>query len=270
MANATSTYKNAKGEDLVLSLDIDLKKQSVQEFKVSGSKASQYAEELASLKELVLYRPLQDIQRLKRSDLKAEVLTKNNKRSLAPLSLWLLQKALDDYLGESAHLEEQKDLLCLCFGVGRSDLKREILRRSDYDLPQLIAETKATSACGSCLSLIKQTILDLRHEHGLIKGLDHSKSRYDLEGHWLKIKGLYPGELLVKLDDLLRIWMKRERLTDQFEMDIQKIEGHHIWLKVQSLREGGADLDRFEKILKALGEFWKSEMGVLFFLHLAL
>ena len=158
----------------------------------------------------------------------------------------------------------EKNILCLCFGIGEEELKKQILLRPDYDLKEVISETMATSACGSCRSQIIKTMKDLREKHGLIQGLAHSQTRFDKEGNWIKIKNMYPSELLIKLDDLKIIWMKREGITDQFQIEILNIEGHHLWLSVSPAQ----DIERNEKVLSALSDFWRSETGALFFLHL--
>jgi hypothetical protein len=148
--------------------------------------------------------------------------------------------------------------------VGARELKKQILTRSDYDLTHLETETMATSACGGCRTLIQKTMQSIREEHGLILGLDHSESRLDKNGHWIKIRGLYPADLLIRLDKLMKVWMNREGIAEQFEIEIVKIEGYHLWLSVRP-----DDSDRSLKILQALSEYWRSEFGALFFLHLA-
>ncbi len=267
MANAEASYKDIHGKEISLWLDIDLKTQRVDEFIPKGSLKSNYDQEFEELKNLVVGKTLSEISKIKRCDLKKETLLPNGKKALTSLSLWLLHKSISDYLGAETILE-QNDLLCLCFGVTRRDLKKEILDRPDYDLPALIAETKATSACGSCKPTILKTISDLRSEHALIKGLDHSQSRLDKEGHWIKVKDLYPSELIIKLDDLKNVWMKREGISNWFSIEIENIEGHHVWLSVKSLSGAEGDKEKFEKYLLALSDFWKSETGVLFFVHL--
>ena len=266
MSNAVASYQNNEGLELKLFLDIDLKSSRIQDFYFKGQLASKYRLELEELKSLIINLPYSIALNLKREELKNEVRLSNNLLPLASISLWLVHKAIDDYLGTAETLSEQKDLICLCFGIGKKELKNEILKRSDYDLKMVIAETMATSACGSCKKQITTAMTELREEHGLIEGLTHSQSRIDKNGHWIKIKGMYPSELLVKLDLALVQWMKREEIIGQFQIEIQNIEGYHLWLKVLP----SEDSDRNQKILAALSDFWRSEFGVLFFLHLAL
>jgi hypothetical protein len=99
----------------------------------------------------------------------------------------------------------------------------------------------------------------------LIRGLTHSSTRLDKEGHWIKIKGMYPGDLLIKLDEMKKTWIQREGIEAQFKIEIQNIEGYHIWLSVAP----NDDSVRNEKVLAALSDYWRSAIGALFFLHLA-
>lgn len=268
MANAKAFYKNQNGEELRLLLDIDLLSQTIREWSAFGALVGQYSLELDELKNLSMGLSIAQAFQIKRSSLIAEAVLSQSQKAISSLPLWLLHQALDDYLGQSSTLIEQNDVLCLCFGVTRRDLKKEILARSDYDLPQLIAETFATSACGSCRGSIQKSLEDLRGENGLIKGLGHSQSRFDKEGHWIKIKNYYPAELVVYLDRLKKSWMKREEIENLFAIEIENIEGHHVWLSVKDLQNQKKDQDRFEKILMALSDYFKSETGILLFLHL--
>lgn len=271
MSNGHAVYKNAEGKELHLHLDVDLKSESIREFYTAGDLRDLYAEETEQLKSLVLNRTLKEARALKREKLNHQYRLTDGGLPLASLSQWLLHSAIDDYLGTAATLKEQNDLLCLCFGVGVRELKKQILTRSDYDLPQLLQETLATSACGSCKEIILQTMKDIREEYGKILGLEHSQSRIDKAGHWIKIKGLYPADLLIRLDELKKSWMQREALVGLFAIEITLIEGHHLWLSVAHLDSGLNEVEthRAEAILQALADYWRSEMGALFFVHLA-
>lgn len=252
MANALARYKN-----LQLELDIELSTQKIFEMKVSGDLKTADAAGFRQLESLVIGRSLDEALNIKRQELNPA------EKTFGSLPLWLLHRAIENYLGSEAVLAESKDRLCLCFGVGVSDIRKQILKRPDYELKHLIAETFATSACGSCLSEVRKTMEDLRLSHGMIEGMTHSKGRFDKNGNWVKVKGLYPGPLLVLLDDLKKKWMEREGVTDQFTIEITDISGLHL-----SVSFPGVEKDRAEKILQALSDYYKSETGVLFFLHL--
>lgn len=264
MPNAQSSYTTLEGYDLNIFLNIDLKTEIINDFSYAGYLSSIYKYELEELKSNIINQSYKVALNLKRENLKNEVRLTGNKLPIAHLSLWLLHQAIFDYLGNTSTFLEQNDLLCLCFGIGESELKKEILKRPDYSLKDLVIETTATSACGSCKKSIVLKMKNLREEYGLIFGLSHSQSRVDKDGNWIKIKGMYPGELLIKLDELKNIWMKREGILDQFQIEIKNIEGHHLWLTIAPAE----NIERCKKILTALGDYWHSETGALFFLHL--
>lgn len=272
MSNGHAVYTDPNGLLLKIFIDVDLKTEIIRDIYFKGSLVEKYSLELNEVKNLVLNHSINDALLLKRSALKEEHCLENGSPALSSLSLWLLHLAIDDYKGTSSSLNEQNDFLCLCYGIGLEELKTQVLARSDYELSHLIAETMATSACGSCKVLIQRSLISIREEHGLILGLDHSQSRLDKTGHWLKIKGLYPADLLIKLDDLKKRWMIREDIFKQFEIEIVKIEGYHLWLTILPKHDANhlseVTIKQSEGLLIALGDFWHSEVGALFFLHL--
>ncbi|MDO9182830.1 MAG: (2Fe-2S)-binding protein, partial [Bacteriovorax sp.] len=182
MSNATATYKNLEGLELKLFLDIDLKSENIQDFYYKGSLAQKYEEELNELKNIVLNHSYEEALSLDRKFLQNEIKLPNGNLPIASMGLWLIHQAIEDYLGNDSTINSQNDLLCLCYGIGKKELKKEILNRSDYHLKDVIAETMATSACGSCREAIIKTMKDLREEHGLIQGMAHSNTRLDKSG----------------------------------------------------------------------------------------
>jgi hypothetical protein len=66
--------------------------------------------------------------------------------------------------------------------------------------------------------------------------------------------------------------MKREEVLEQFEIEIIKIEGYHLWLTILPKKDieylSKVTSKQSEGLLTALGDFWHSEIGALFFLHL--
>lgn len=254
MANATSSYRDSNGRELLFFLDIDLKSELVIDFYFKGDLALKFQNELEALKNKIINSPYKSLYKL-------EI---QNQDKLTSIPNWLIHKALDNYKGSNLYLNDEKDYLCLCFGVRKSDLKKEILNRPDYDLSKIISETMATSGCGSCRGKILDSITHLREQNGLIAGLTHAQSRTDKNGNWIKIKSMYPADLIIKLDELKINWMKREAIENDYQIEIKKIEGYHLWISVSPNK----DQVKSEKILQALSDFWRSELRALFFLHL--
>lgn len=256
MFNAKATLP-----ELSLFLDIDPKHDTIKEFFFDGPKLSHFTRELEELKTLSLGKTLDQAGFITRDLLHFETLLPNGKKAMAPVGLWLLKKAIETYQGEAHFFKDHQDMLCLCFSVTKKDIIKKVLANKNFELKTLIQETMASSACGSCRVPIEKLILDTRAQNGLIKGLDHSKSRYDASGAWLKVAGLYPGPLLIKLDELKNKWMERENIKELFEIEFTNIEGLHLTLSVNSTNE-----KTVAGLLLALSDFLKSELGILFFL----
>ncbi len=259
----STAFFNAKAQtpEVSLFLDIDPKTDIIKEFFYDGPRASHFKIELEELRILAINKSIHDAQKIKRYSLGLETELSNGEKPAMPRGLWLLRTALGSYTGEGGYLKEQTDVLCLCFSVTKKEIVKKVLANKDFELKTLIQETMASSACGSCRLPIEKLIRDTRAENGLIKGLDHSKSRFDANGAWIKIAGMYPGPLLIKLEELKNTWMKREKIEGQFEIEFTDIEGFHLTVKINSTNEktiGG--------LLHALSDYLKSELGFLFFL----
>lgn len=260
----STAFFNAKStlSEVTLFLDIDPKKDTVKEFFFDGPHVLKYLPELDELKSLVLGKSLDEIKNIKRSSLMFETKTADGKKAVMSLGLKLLREAISSYTAEGRTLKEDRDLLCLCFSVTKRDVVRSVLTNKNFELKTLIQDTMATSACGSCRISIEKLIQKTRNENGLIPGLDHSRSRLDAKGNWVKVAGMYPGPLLIKLEELKNDWMKREGIDSQFEIEFVGIEGFHVDVKINSDR---ANIK--EGLLLAMEDYMKEKLGVLLFFH---
>lgn len=250
---------------VTLSIDIDSKSEQIKALYFQTTDNEILKQHAASFEELTKKLTGQNVawaRSLTRSHFEHEYSFTNGHKAIAPLGLTLLNLAIEDFYGESTYLGEEKDWLCLCYGVSESDVERYVLNDKNLELKNIIEKTKASSACGSCKVPLIKTIDAIRLKHGLIKGLDHSRSRYDDKGHWIKIANMYPGPLSIYLDDLKNEWMKREEISGVYELVIKGIEGFHLDIEVH-----GADAKVRLALLSALSDFYKSKLGILFFLH---
>lgn len=262
-------FFNAKARafEHTLFLDIDSKKELVKDFFFEGAQSLHYSAEINELKSLVMGKSFAEIKHLDRKKLKLETLI-NGKKPMMPLGLYLLREAISSYTGEERAYKEQKNLLCLCFSITKKDIEKRVLEDKTYDLKSLIAETMASSACGSCRRPIEALMIKTRLENGLIKGLDHSKSRFDEKGQWLKIAGMYPGPLLIEIDSLKNQWMKREDISDQFKIVLVNLEGHHLSVKIEATHSSQDNEKTYTALSLALSDYLKNELGALFFIEL--
>lgn len=259
----STAFFNAKAAlpELSLFLDIDPRKDIIKDFHFDGPRASHYTVEMQELRSLTMGKTIEEVKRLSRDKIPLEAKLPNGKTPIMPVGLWLLQKAIANYAGEGRFYKEQHDMVCLCFSVTKGDIVKKVLAHKDYELKTLIQDTMASSACGSCRAPIEKMIIDTRNAHGLIKGLDHSKARLDAQGNWIKVAGMYPGPLLIKLTELKNEWMVREKITEQFKIEFTNIEGLHLTVSIDSTNE-----KTVAGLMSALTDYLKSKLGVLFFL----
>ena len=259
----STAFFNAKATlpEISLFLDIDPKKDTIKDFHFDGPKFSHYTQELQELKKIVLGKTLEEAKKVTREKIFHETKLPNGLTPILPVGLWLLRKAITTYAGEGRYFKEQHDMVCLCFSVTKGEIVKKVLAHKDYELKTLIQDTMASSACGSCRPAIEKLIISTRNSHGIIKGLDHSKSRLDAQGNWIKIAGMYPGPLLIKLTELKNEWMEREQIADQFKIEFTNIEGLHLTVQIDSDSE-----KVIAGLMSALTDFLKSKLGILFFL----
>lgn len=172
----------------------------------------------------------------------------------------LLDRCIDHYYGQGMVAPEQKDILCTCFNLTQRRLKELVLKDHLFDLKKLIAQTHATSACGSCLPLIQKTIEKIRNENGRLSGAKSTRARKNAKGEWIKIAGLYPVDFLISLDDLKQEWLHKNDLLHKINIKFLKQEGLHIKLEID------VD-DEFKRglLLEALRDYVLDKLGVLIF-----
>lgn len=255
-------YFNAKSSlpELSLFLDIDPKTERVKKIFWEGKEAKIYNDEMEELSFLAMGQTILEVKNIKRNALKKETRLLNGEKKIANKGLWLLTSAMGSYTGEGAYLKTEKDFICLCFAVTKKDIVKKVSSNRDFDSNTLLQETMAGSACGSCQNMIQNIIEKTRNEQGIIKGLKHSKSRFDEKGHWLKILGMYPGPLLIKLQELKVNWMAREEITNRFQIEFLEIEGFHLSIKINE-----NDKKKGDELARGMSDYFKAELGVLFF-----
>ncbi len=255
-----NTHSTLNG--VTLTLDIDLKLEVIKSLYFDSANQTFFETSFNELTQKLSGQKLDLAESILRSECANERKLANGQKAIAPLGLSLLKLALEKFKGESTSLSEEKDYLCLCYGVSKKDVEEFVLKDKNFELKELITSTKASSACGTCKIPLLSHIEQVRLKHGLIKGLDHSRSQFDEHGHWIKIAGLYPGPLLIKLDELKEEWMKREEIIGKYEIFLKNIEGFHLEIEVH-----GANQAVRTSLISALNDFYQSKLGILFFLH---
>jgi hypothetical protein len=72
---------------------------------------------------------------------------------------------------------------------------------------------------------------------------------------------MYPGELVLFLDELIYKWREREEILSLGDIEIKNIHGFHVDLKFHQIEK-----EKAEHFAVALSQYLKQETGVLFFL----
>jgi hypothetical protein len=133
------------------------------------------------------------------------------------LPLWLFYSAFEEFQGQITFKENKHDdLVCLCFGITQREL-------NEGPSPML------GRACGSCVPYLKKE-------------------------EFKKIGGVYPGPLVVKLDDLIKNWS----LKDKPDVSIEDINGDHLEVKLSPYNHEN---------LKLLSDYFFEELKVRFFIR---
>jgi bacterioferritin-associated ferredoxin len=251
MSLVESIYQKNSDSFLKIFLEIDQQKELIIDFFYQGSLVDENLPELLEIKEKVLNKSIDEILLYKQSDL---TVLKNSKK-IHSLGLWLIHRAIDKFRGRDEVIHPSHKNICLCFGVTLDDIDKSLSSNPELDLDQLIKLTKVTSACGGCKNIITKKI-DSFH--------NSIRRKLDSKGRWIKVKGLYPAELVLLLDDSLNKWLKHQQLVPNLKAEIMEIEGYHIDLKFTD--ELGSRIST-PAIINSLREFWKKEHDLDLFLH---
>lgn len=252
-----------KGQGCLLSLDIDHKTDILKqmEFTAESSLLEKRKDEFESLTNLAIGKNISELKKIKRSDYQA------NKQEFFPLGLWLLKSAIDRYTEgdqESFFYTDDKKVLCLCFGIDESDIHNEMANNLDFDLEKLAVSTRATTACGSCRTPINKNIQSQRDRSGIIYGKGKVRTHFDKNGKWVKVAGLFPGPLIIKIDKNLQEWKELTSNFPNVKIELLALEGYHLDLKIVN---GLEVLNKSDNFKNELSDFLFSRLGVRFVLN---
>ncbi|GAB4015472.1 MAG: hypothetical protein Fur0010_14540 [Bdellovibrio sp.] len=150
----------------------------------------------------------------------------------------LLHQAWHQFIGTPISCEIQrqdpKDLLCRCFGVYRSQLMELALKESIKNVEAFLQVTMAGQGCGSCRSEVEAIYFQ-------------QQKTFEAENNKNRIMGLTNAEFLMKVDDDISEWLKREKVQNRLSIApivvaadtlIVKIEPKEAALKlIPSLRD---------------------------------
>ena len=150
------TFTHSSKQTLTIYLDVNLKKNILNNVRFSGPLVSIYTKNIDELQNVLLNKALIDIP---------QIALENS----LPLSLFYA--ALDEYQGNTPVIKEINNFICLCFGLTKNDIDKK-------------SDSLAGRACGSCLPYIKK--INFKKIIGLYPGplavkLDELKSVWEKE-----------------------------------------------------------------------------------------
>lgn len=118
-----------------------------------------------------------------------------------------MQNLFNEYLGV-VPVGSANDLLCVCFGLTKRELQK-LCQANAITFGEMMATTKATTGCGSCLSAVQK----IYHENAYLKAPIENASPFPAFKEWTY------AETLIMIDDLRIQFLQAENLAeDTFEI----------------------------------------------------
>jgi hypothetical protein len=242
-----------KNSDLFLKvyLEIDQHHETITDFFYKGTLVENHLNELIEIKEKIINKKIDEILQYRQSEFNS--LKDSNK--IHSLGLWLIHRAIDEFKGRDEVLSPHCKNLCLCFGFSLEDLETSLSLNPELDMDKLITDRNVTSACGGCKKSISEK-LD-KHRKSL-------RTKFDSKGKLIKVKELYPAELILILDNSLKKWIDNQKIISNLSAEIMKLEGYHV--DVKFLDAFGANVSNPD-VLISLKDHWKKELDLDLYLH---
>jgi len=145
----------------------------------------------------------------------------------------LFSRALETQGTEKIHCEllkqEASSLVCRCFGVYEKQIIEQVKRNPDIDLKGITDESLAGGACTSCAPDIMGIVTATKDSFGL----SSAKNQHQ------KIQGLYPAQMIERLDSLFK--------ENHLNLEIISLIGYDLTLKATAEIE----LEKISELLKS-------------------
>jgi bacterioferritin-associated ferredoxin len=204
-------FSSPEGE-LIVHLDIDSKKELINGIYFTGSLREKFQTTINVLEDNFSGVSISSF---------AEFLPSENEHLLPGL---LLLNSIKDYLGIYTFKESQ-NYICSCYGLTKKELKQIICQENLVSFGQLTSETKATTGCGSCIKVLKDSYVE--------NVVTHFKGKIFLEnfnesGKWLEHRGNSYGQTLIMVDDVLAEWLKSKGLNAN-DLEIKFTKGFNLY-----------------------------------------
>lgn len=149
---------------------------------------------------------------------------------LIQLPLILLRDAIFQFTGEENILEHRaNELICRCFGVYESDLKKLIASERSFELVDVIKKTHVSAGCGSCRGDVEEIYHEVRFTHPTVMSLNTLTPTG-------KIGDLTTAQWVMKLDKAIENFKGQNALLD-LDVEIVKFKYPELRLKIHTAPE---------------------------------
>lgn len=144
---------------------------------------------------------------------------------LIQLPLILLRDAIFQFTGEENILEPRAfELICRCFGVYESDLKKLIAGERSFELVDVMKKTGASAGCGSCKGDVEEIYHEVRFTHPAMISLNTPTPTG-------KIGDLTTAQWVMKLDKAIENF-KVENGLPELDLEIIKFKYPELRVKI--------------------------------------
>lgn len=174
----SETIITDKHGELKVQIDFDFKSETIKEIIFKGELVSHFESDINFLEKALDNARPYELAKIFSNQSLSTVLTQG------------LLNLFNDYLGIST-INLSKDLICACYGISRREIVSHC-RQEQISFGELMAQTKITTGCGSCLEKTKAVF-----HHEL-----YSKPIKENDIIYPGFKNLTYAEMLVKIDDL--------------------------------------------------------------------
>lgn len=186
---------------LSVQIDFDFTTETIRQLKFAGSLKILFHDDLIFLESHLVDKRPYDFAQILENKKMSTVLTQ------------AMQNLFNEYLGV-VPVGSSNDLLCACFGLTKKELQK-LCQSDSISFGELMATTKATTGCGSCLFSVQK----IYHENVYHKAPAVNESVFPAFKEWSY------AESLIVVDDLRLNFLKELNLAD----DTFEIVGSKEW-----------------------------------------
>ena len=243
------------GDALKLTLKIDKKSERIMDAKFKTFGCASAIASSSVLTEIIKGKTLDEALQITNREIASELGgLPEEKMHCSVMGQEALERAIRSYRGDSvedSHAHEEGEIVCKCFGVTDTRIKRVITDNNLKSIDEVTHYCKAGGACGMCREKIKNIICD-------ITGTQMIKEMRGAENHLKgekKLKKLTNLEKMQKIQDIIGSKIRPYLQHDGGNIELIDIVGNTVYVNLMGTcavcPASGRTLKNYvEKILK--------------------